>query len=136
MRARSVVSDSLGPHVLLLARLFCPWNFPGKNAGADCSFLFQGIFPTQGSNPHLASPALAGRFFTTEPPGKPQPGQRTFRKNGMWGRLLLAVRPVFVGYNKTLSFSDCITYLRNDSMLHKLYLEITLCMSKGFLLHH
>ena len=35
------------------------------------SFL-QGIFPTQGSNPCLlpASPSLAGRFFTTEPPGK------------------------------------------------------------------
>ena len=28
--------------------------------------LLQGIFPTQGSNPHLT-----GRFFTTEPPGKP-----------------------------------------------------------------
>ena len=27
-----------------------------------------GIFPDQGSNP---SPALAGGFFTTEPPGKP-----------------------------------------------------------------
>ena len=27
-----------------------------------------GIFPTQGSNPHLLH--LAGRFFTTEPPGK------------------------------------------------------------------
>ena len=28
-----------------------------------------GIFPDQGSNP--VSPALAGRFFTAEPPGKP-----------------------------------------------------------------
>ena len=28
-------------------------------------------FPTQGSNPHLLSPGLAGRFFITEPPGKP-----------------------------------------------------------------
>ena len=33
-----------------------------------CHFLLQGIFPTQGSN--LTS-TLAGRFFTTEPPGKP-----------------------------------------------------------------
>ena len=61
---------------------------------------------------------------------------RTFRKNGMWGRLMLAGLPVFVGYNTTTSFSDCITYLENDRMLHKLYLEITLCMRKGFLLHH
>ena len=36
--------------------------------GVGCHFLLQGIFPTQGSNPHLpslVSPALAGRFFTT-----------------------------------------------------------------------
>ena len=26
---------------------------PGKNTGVGCHFLFQGIFPTQGSNPHL-----------------------------------------------------------------------------------
>ena len=34
-----------------------------------CHFLLQGIFLIQGSNP--TSPALADRFFTTEPPGKP-----------------------------------------------------------------
>ena len=34
-------------------RLFCPWNFPGKNIGVGCHFLLQGIFPTQGSNPCL-----------------------------------------------------------------------------------
>ena len=31
----------------------CPWNFPGKNTGVGCHFLLQGIFLTQGSNPHL-----------------------------------------------------------------------------------
>ena len=30
-----------------------PWDFPGKNTGVGCHFLLQGIFPTQGSNPHL-----------------------------------------------------------------------------------
>ncbi|MGE2757601.1 hypothetical protein, partial [Escherichia coli] len=35
------------------ARLLCPWDFPGKNTGVGCHFLLQGIFPTQGSNPHL-----------------------------------------------------------------------------------
>ena len=34
-------------------RLLCPWDFPGKSAGVDCRFLFQGIFSTQGSNPGL-----------------------------------------------------------------------------------
>ena len=28
----------------------CLWDFPGKNTGVDCHFLFQGIFPIQGSN--------------------------------------------------------------------------------------
>ena len=32
------------------SRLLCPWDFPGKNTGAGCHFLLQGIFPTQGSN--------------------------------------------------------------------------------------
>ena len=35
----------------------------------SCGVEACGIFPDQGSN--LYSPALAGRFFTTEPPGKP-----------------------------------------------------------------
>ena len=34
-----------------------------------CHFFLQGIFLTQGSNPH--PPQLAGRFVTTAPPGKP-----------------------------------------------------------------
>ena len=33
--------------------LLCPWDISGKNTGVGCHFLFQGIFPTQGSNPHL-----------------------------------------------------------------------------------
>ena len=40
--------------------------------GVGCHFLLQEIFLTQGSNPYLfMSPALAGAFFTTQPPGKP-----------------------------------------------------------------
>ena len=34
-------------------RLPCPWDSPGKNTGVGCQALLQGIFPTQGSNPHL-----------------------------------------------------------------------------------
>ena len=26
-----------------------PWDVPGRNTGAGCHFLLQGIFPTQGS---------------------------------------------------------------------------------------
>ena len=49
----SVVSDSLQPHELQPAKLPCPWDFLGKNAGVGCHFLFQGIFPTQDWNPSL-----------------------------------------------------------------------------------
>ena len=57
------MSKSLQPCGLYPARLLCPWDFAGKNIGVGCHFLLQGIFPTQESNPHLLSSALAGRFF-------------------------------------------------------------------------
>ena len=36
-----------------VTRLFCLWDFPGKNTGAGCHSLLQGIFPTQRLNPGL-----------------------------------------------------------------------------------
>ena len=51
----------------------CTWNFPGKNTGEACHFLYWSrvLFPTPGDLPDpgtkLESPvssALAGRFFT------------------------------------------------------------------------
>ena len=60
------------PSGLKPTRLHCPWDFPGKNAGVGYHFLLQGIFSTQGSKPHLLQVScIAGRFFTTEPLGKP-----------------------------------------------------------------
>ena len=46
--SRSVVSNFLSPH-----GLYSPWNSPGQNTGLGSCSLFQGIFPTQGSNPDL-----------------------------------------------------------------------------------
>ena len=43
-----VISDALRPH-----GLYSLWNSPGQNTGVGCHSLFQGIFPTQGSNPGL-----------------------------------------------------------------------------------
>ena len=37
----------------IAARLLLPWDFPGKNTGVGCHFLFQEIFLTQGWNSHL-----------------------------------------------------------------------------------
>ena len=49
-------------------------NPPGPSVhGMGCHFLPQGIFPTQGPKlESLASPALAGGFFTIVLPGNPQ----------------------------------------------------------------
>ena len=69
MHACSVMSDSVWSHGLLLVRLLCPWNFPGKSTGVGCHFLLQGIFPTQGLNRHL--PCLlhwqADSFYQSHP---------------------------------------------------------------------
>ena len=51
--SRSVVSDSLRPYGLQSSRPLCLCYFPGKNTGAGCHFLLQGIFPTQRSNSNL-----------------------------------------------------------------------------------
>ena len=49
-------------------RLLCPQDFPGKNTGVACHFFLQGIFLTQGLNPHLLHWQA---YSTTELPGKP-----------------------------------------------------------------
>ena len=68
--SHSVVSDSLWPMAYSPARLPCPWNFPGKYTGVACLFYTRDL-PNPGIEPKsLASPALAGEFFTTELPGK------------------------------------------------------------------
>ena len=48
-----------------------PWESLGKNTGEGCHALLQGIFPTQGLNPHLLSLLhwQAGSL-TLVPPGK------------------------------------------------------------------
>ena len=47
-------------------------GFSRQESWNECHFLPQWIFLTQGSKPHLLHwQALAGPFFTTEPPGKP-----------------------------------------------------------------
>ena len=54
------------PLVSSVLSLWSPtWDFPGQNTGVGCHLLLQGIFPIK-----PASPTLAGRLFTTEPPGK------------------------------------------------------------------
>ena len=71
-----------------VARLLCPCNFPGKSTGMGCHFLLQGIFLIQGSNSRLLHWQadsfffffLAGWFFITAPPGKPNKWQNSTEK--------------------------------------------------------
>ena len=60
--SHSVVSSSLQLHGLQLAKLLCPWDFPGNNTAVGCHSLLQGIFPTQGSNLHLSC-SYIGRWI-------------------------------------------------------------------------
>jgi len=46
--SHSVVSDSFRPH-----GPYSPWNYLGQNTGVGSHSLFQGILPTQESNPGL-----------------------------------------------------------------------------------
>ena len=46
------MSDSVRPCGLYPAGFLCPWDSPGPEVGYH--FVFQGIFPTQGSNPCLS----------------------------------------------------------------------------------
>ena len=50
-------------------RLLCPWDFPRQEYWSGLPFPSPGGLP----NPGIKSVSLAveGRFFTTEPPGKP-----------------------------------------------------------------
>ena len=75
----SAMSDSVQPHGLQPVRLPCPWDSLGKSSGVGFQALFQGIFLTHGLNLGFC---IAGKFFTTEPPGMPIPQVYWGRKNG------------------------------------------------------
>ena len=61
----SAVSNSLRPHGLYPARLFCPWNSPGENTWVGRCSLLQGIFSRR------SSPCLPRCWWILrhEPPG-------------------------------------------------------------------
>ena len=61
----SFVTSGTVAHEVLLSM-----GFPTQEYWGGLPFPFPGDLPDPGIE--LTSPALAGRFFTTEPPGKPQ----------------------------------------------------------------
>ena len=64
--SRSVVSDSFKTPWTADRQAPLSMGFPSKNTGVGCHFLLQGDLPHTETKP--AFPALADRFFTTEPP--------------------------------------------------------------------
>ena len=101
-----------------VVKLLCPWDYPGKNTGADCHALLQGIFLTQGSKlcvlclllwPVLSpeellnlgigpeSPIFKVDSLPSEPPGKP-PGLAGgfFTTSTTWETPDLSVNPGFL----------------------------------------
>ena len=64
----SIMSNSLQPNGLQLARLLCPWIFFRQEYQTGLSFPPPGDLSDPGIKP--VSPALASGLFTTVPPGK------------------------------------------------------------------
>ena len=65
------VSDSVTPRTVARQALLS-LGFPGQEYWSGLPFPSPGDLPDPGIEPSSpASPALEGRFFTTEPPGKP-----------------------------------------------------------------
>ena len=61
----------LQPCELQPARLLCPWNFSRQEYKRGIPFPPPGELPDPGIKPmYPTSPALTGRFFTTEPSEK------------------------------------------------------------------
>ena len=72
MQSHSVLPNSNQPCGPSSARLLCPCDSSGKSTGVGCHFLLQGNLPNPATkSTSLASPVLAGRLFTVEPPRSP-----------------------------------------------------------------
>ena len=70
--SHSVVSDSLRTSGLQPAKLFCPWNSPGKNTGVGCHFLLQGhLLHPRIETTSSVSPALQADSLPAKPSRKP-----------------------------------------------------------------
>ena len=71
--SRSVVSDSFQPQWTIARQAPLSMGFPRQEYWSGLPFPPAGDLPDPGMEPTSASPASAGRFSTTEAPGKPDP---------------------------------------------------------------
>ena len=88
------MSDSLRLCGLEATRLLCLWDSPGKNTGMCCNFFLQGIFPTQGLNPHLLHwQADSIRYFPTKILGSSEKGHTCEQEQWDWSQVELGRGP-------------------------------------------
>ena len=66
------MSSSLQSQGLYLARLFCPWDSPGKNTGVDCHVLSRGFSRPRDQTCISCDSCVARGFFTAEALRKPR----------------------------------------------------------------
>ena len=99
----SVTSDPLWTYGLQPARLLCPWDYPGKNNGVGCHFLFQGIFLTQWANCiSCKSPALQAKSLPLS-----RQASNIFTDCSIW---VWWLEPVLVVEWNIVLFSICKTF--------------------------
>ena len=73
-------------------------------------YLLPGIFPTQGSNPHLLSPALGDEFFTTNATWKAQINYTSVNKLKQQQRKHLSKIAVYLSWQLSIFFYSTRIY--------------------------
>ena len=77
----SILSNSLQPHGIVAHQASLSMGFSRQEYWSGLPCPPPGDLPDPGNEPiSPASPALAGRFFTTVPPGKPVPEFKLYYK--------------------------------------------------------
>ena len=85
---------------------------PGKSTGVGCHALLQGIFPTRDQT---QVSCIAGRFFTTEPPGKPA-CKNQIRSDQSLSHVQLFATPWIAALQASLSITNSQSSLRLTSI--------------------
>ena len=98
----SVMFDSVQHYALQPARLLCPWDSPGKSTRLV-------VMPSSRGSSQLRDrtwvSCIAGRFFTTEPPGKPlKEGSDQFSHSHVW----LFATPWTAAHQASLSITQLL----------------------------
>jgi len=116
-KSLSVVSDSLRPHGLQPTRLLCPWDSLGKNSGAGCHVLLQGIFSDTRTEPQFpTSPAL-------EPPEKSETSRR---KNHILSALCLFLQQTNISFSLHSADLSFLPQTKTQALSGKMKTSISL----------